>query len=421
MRLQARREPRHRADEGARPGRARRVPVPHGAARLRGGASRAGGGGTAEQPGGPLRRPRHPGQDHGDPALAAVGARPRRPARPAAVGQLHLPGRRLRGDRLRHRHRRPVHPHRLRRPGPLRLHRDQRRPRDRRLQRPRHPRRRHDRRGHLRRREGGEPCGGARPGLHRLGQHVRGHRRAGLGRGRPRGRHPGRGQPEPRRRDQQQPGRRGGGARQRRRVGVGRRGQRQRRRLHPVARPGTGGADRRRERPVRRPGVLLQLRHLRGPGRPRLGIVSDWYTGPTATNTLSGTSMATPHVAGAAAVLLSQQRGLTPAQVASRLVGSATTNVVTNPGTGTPNRLLYVDAPTSTPLAVTNPGTQTTTTGTAGVADPEGHRRLPALHLERLGPAGRPDDQRVHRRRLGRPRRRPPPAPSPSPPRTRPG
>jgi hypothetical protein len=99
---------------------------------------------------------------------------------------------------------------------------------------------------------------------------------------------------------------------------------------------------------------------------PGSSIVSDWYSGPTATNTLSGTSMASPHVAGAAAVLLSQQRTLTPAQVASRLVGSATPNVVTSPGAGTPNRLLYVEAPTTTtPLAVTNPGTQTSATGKA--------------------------------------------------------
>jgi subtilisin family serine protease len=98
---------------------------------------------------------------------------------------------------------------------------------------------------------------------------------------------------------------------------------------------------------------------------PGSGIVSDWYTGSTASNTLSGTSMATPHVAGAAAVLLSQQPGLTPAQVASRLVGSATTGVITNSGTGTPNRLLYVEAPVATPLAVINPGNQTSTAGTA--------------------------------------------------------
>jgi subtilisin family serine protease len=98
---------------------------------------------------------------------------------------------------------------------------------------------------------------------------------------------------------------------------------------------------------------------------PGSSIVSDWYTGSTATNTLSGTSMATPHVAGAAAVLLPQQRGLTPAQVASRLVGSATTGVITSSGAGTPNRLLYVDAPVASPLAVTNPGNQTSTAGTA--------------------------------------------------------
>jgi subtilisin family serine protease len=98
---------------------------------------------------------------------------------------------------------------------------------------------------------------------------------------------------------------------------------------------------------------------------PGSGIVSDWYTSSTATMTLSGTSMATPHVAGAAAVLLGQQRTLTPAQVASRLIGSATTGVVTNAGTGSPNKLLFVDTPVATPLAVTNPGNQTTTAGAA--------------------------------------------------------
>ena len=97
---------------------------------------------------------------------------------------------------------------------------------------------------------------------------------------------------------------------------------------------------------------------------PGSGILSDWDTGTTATNTLSGTSMATPHVAGAAAVLLSQQRDLTPAQVASRLVSAATPDVITNPGAGSPNRLLYVEAPVAAPLAVVNPGNQTSTVGT---------------------------------------------------------
>jgi subtilisin family serine protease len=97
---------------------------------------------------------------------------------------------------------------------------------------------------------------------------------------------------------------------------------------------------------------------------PGVGIVSDWYTGSTATNTLSGTSMAAPHVAGAAALLLSQQRSLTPAEVSNRLVGSATTGVITD-AAGSPNRLLYVDSPVTVPLAVTSPGNQTSTVGTA--------------------------------------------------------
>ena len=64
---------------------------------------------------------------------------------------------------------------------------------------------------------------------------------------------------------------------------------------------------------------------------PGSSILSDWYTTSTATNTLSGTSMAAPHVAGAAAVLLSQQRTATPAQVASRLIDSATTTASPTP------------------------------------------------------------------------------------------
>lgn len=51
--------------------------------------------------------------------------------------------------------------------------------------------------------------------------------------------------------------------------------------------------------------------------------------------------MATPHAAGAAAVLLSQNPGLTPAQVASALASNATAGMVTGAGAGTPNRLLY--------------------------------------------------------------------------------
>ncbi|QWB26589.1 MULTISPECIES: S8 family peptidase [Streptomyces] len=73
---------------------------------------------------------------------------------------------------------------------------------------------------------------------------------------------------------------------------------------------------------------------------PGSSITAGWHTSDTATNTISGTSMATPHVAGAAAVYLAGHTSSTPAQVASALVAGATTGKVTSAGTGSPNRLL---------------------------------------------------------------------------------
>ncbi|MBW4717016.1 S8 family peptidase [Saccharothrix obliqua] len=75
---------------------------------------------------------------------------------------------------------------------------------------------------------------------------------------------------------------------------------------------------------------------------PGSGITSSWNTSDSATNSISGTSMATPHVAGAAARYLQNNRSATPAQVASYLTGQATPSKVTNPGSGSPNRLLYL-------------------------------------------------------------------------------
>ncbi len=74
---------------------------------------------------------------------------------------------------------------------------------------------------------------------------------------------------------------------------------------------------------------------------PGVNITSDWYTSTTATNTISGTSMATPHVAGAAAAYLSTQPSATPAQVATALTSNATANVISGVSNGTPNLLLY--------------------------------------------------------------------------------
>jgi PKD repeat protein len=74
---------------------------------------------------------------------------------------------------------------------------------------------------------------------------------------------------------------------------------------------------------------------------PGENIVSAYNTSDIATATLSGTSMSAPHVTGAAALYRVANPGATPADVASALTSNATMNVITNPGTGTPNRLLY--------------------------------------------------------------------------------
>jgi len=84
---------------------------------------------------------------------------------------------------------------------------------------------------------------------------------------------------------------------------------------------------------------------------PGSGITSAWNTSTTATNTISGTSMASPHVAGAAALYLSNGHlNATPADVEAALESSATSGKVTGlTGTGTPNLLLYTHFGTAPP------------------------------------------------------------------------
>ena len=74
---------------------------------------------------------------------------------------------------------------------------------------------------------------------------------------------------------------------------------------------------------------------------PGSSILSSWYTSNTATATLSGTSMASPHVAGVAARYLESATGATPAQVRNQIVNNATTNRLSGVPAGTANRLLF--------------------------------------------------------------------------------
>jgi subtilisin family serine protease len=74
---------------------------------------------------------------------------------------------------------------------------------------------------------------------------------------------------------------------------------------------------------------------------PGESITSDYIGSNTATSILSGTSMASPHVAGAIALHLSLDPTLDPAGAKSWVISTATPNVVTKRGSNSPNLLLF--------------------------------------------------------------------------------
>ena len=107
---------------------------------------------------------------------------------------------------------------------------------------------------------------------------------------------------------------------------------------------------------------------------PGSSVTSSWNTSDTATNTISGTSMATPHVCGGAALYLSVNPTASPAQVEAALEGNATPDVVTSPGTGSPNLLLYTafigggGGDTQPPTAsITSPANGASVSGTVSI------------------------------------------------------
>ncbi|MEU9297412.1 S8 family peptidase [Streptomyces sp. NPDC048266] len=75
---------------------------------------------------------------------------------------------------------------------------------------------------------------------------------------------------------------------------------------------------------------------------PGSEITSAWNDSDTGTKTISGTSMAAPHVAGAAVLYLAANPSATPADTAAALTGAATADAIKNPSSGTANKLLKV-------------------------------------------------------------------------------
>lgn len=74
---------------------------------------------------------------------------------------------------------------------------------------------------------------------------------------------------------------------------------------------------------------------------PGVDILSTWIGGASETNTISGTSMACPHVAGLVLYLKGLEGLATPKETTDRILELATMDVITDPGTGSPNALAF--------------------------------------------------------------------------------
>ena len=126
---------------------------------------------------------------------------------------------------------------------------------------------------------------------------------------------------------------------------------------------------------------------------PGSGITSAWHTSTTASNTISGTSMASPHVAGVAALGLGISPNSSVAQISDWITSSATQGTISNAGSGSPNLLVYsrlsaslpsASAPTTTLPTTTLPTTTLPTTTLPTTTIPQPTVTAPAAVLEKV-------------------------------------
>ena len=82
---------------------------------------------------------------------------------------------------------------------------------------------------------------------------------------------------------------------------------------------------------------------------PGVSITSAGISGDSSTATMSGTSMASPHTAGVAALLLGQNPNASPATISSKLINNATRGIISNVPSGTPNIFLYTNPSATNP------------------------------------------------------------------------